>query len=329
MIFINLKKNFLKLLIILTLIIPTTTLAYTNKVILGGETIGIEVNSKGVMVVGFYEVNDKLIAKEAGFKLGDTIIKINNDKVTSIDDMVNIVSHSKEDIINFDVLRDTKQTTIKLKLIKTKDGIIKTGLYTKDTINGIGTLSYINPETKTFSSLAHMIIDSKTNKKFEIKGGKIYNAEVTSITKSKVGEAGEKNAVYSKDDLIGEIKENKVTGIYGKYNSNIDNKEIIEIAPKEEVTTGEAIIKTVIKDNIIESFSINIVRINASSVSKNIFFEITDERLLKETGGVVQGMSGSPIIQNNKLVGAVNYVVLNDPTKGYGIFIEKMLEEES
>ena len=328
MIFINLKKYIIKLLIIFTLIIPTTTLAYTNKVILGGETIGIEVNSKGVMVVGFYEVNEKFIAKEAGFKLGDTILKINNQQVTSIDDMVNIISHSKEDIINFNILRDNKPITIELKLIKTKDGIIKTGLYTKDTINGIGTLSYINPKTKTFSSLAHMIIDSKTNKKFEIKGGKIYDAEVTSIIKSKIGEAGEKNAIYSKDDIIGEIKENKPTGIYGTYNSDIADKETIEIAPKEEVTTGAAILKTVIKDDIIESFSINIVKINNSSVSKNIFFEITDERLLKETGGVVQGMSGSPIIQNNKLIGAVNYVVLNDPTKGYGIFIEKMLEAE-
>ena len=329
MIFINFKKYFIKLLLILTFIIPTTTLAYTNKVILGGETIGIEVNSKGVMVVGFYEVNNCYIAKDAGFKLGDTIIKINSQTINSIDDMVNVVSHSKEETITFDVLRDNKRHQIKLKLVKTKEGIIKTGLYTKDTINGIGTLSYINPETKTFSSLAHMIIDSKTNKKFEIKGGKIYNAEVTSIKKSKVGEAGEKNAIYSKDSIIGEIKDNKTTGIYGTYTSNINNKEIIEVAKKEEVTTGEATIKTVIKDNIIETFSINIVKINENSVSKNIFFKITDPKLLKETGGVVQGMSGSPIIQNNKLVGAVNYVVLNDPTKGYGIFIESMLEEET
>ena len=223
------------------------------------------------MVVGFYEVNNEFIAKDAGFKLGDTIIKINNEDIKSIDDMINVVSHSKEEKLTFKVLRNNKEETIKLKLVKTKDGVIKTGLYTKDTINGIGTLSYINPENLTFSSLAHMILDSKTNKKFEIREGKIYNAEVTSITKSKVGEAGEKNAIYNKNEIIGNVKENKITGIYGTYTSNIDDKQIIEIGKKEEVTTGKATIKTVIKDNIIETFSINIVRINDSSVSKKYF----------------------------------------------------------
>lgn len=319
------KNNLIKFLIILLLIIPITTSAYSSYVIPGGETIGIEVNSKGVLVVGFYEVDNKYIAKDAGFKLGDIIIKVNNQDTKTINEMINIITNRKTNTINFIVLRNNIKEEINLNL--KSEEVLKTGIYVKDRINGVGTLSYIDPSSKIFGSLGHEILENKTASKFEIKDGKIYEANVSSINKSKVGSAGEKNATYNKNEVFGQIKENDTTGIYGIYTDNIENKKTIEVGDESTITTGPAIIKTVINNDTVETFDIEIKKINSTSKTKNILFEITDERLLKETGGIIQGMSGSPIIQNNKLIGAVNYVILNDPTKGYGIFITTMLEE--
>ena len=317
----NFKKFIIKLIIVVSFIIPNTVLAYSKYVIPGGETIGIEVNSKGILVIGFYKVNNVYTAKNAGFKTNDIIIEVNNQKVSTIDEMTNIIKEINSPTIKFKVLRKSKEKVIELPLNYDENNILKTGLYVKDKINGIGTLSYIDPTTKIFGSLGHEIIESSTATKFEIKDGTIYEANVSSITKSKVGNAGEKNATYNKDNISGEINANTVSGIYGTYLDEINENNTIEIADKENVTTGEALIKTVIKENKVEDFTINIININKDHQTKNILFEITDERLLEETGGIIQGMSGSPIIQNNKLVGAVNYVVLNDPSKGYGISI--------
>lgn len=323
----KLKNNFIKILLTILLIIPLYTLAYSQEVIPGGETIGIEVNSKGVLVVGFYEVDNEFIAKNAGFKIGDVITKINDTKVESIDSMVEIINNSNSNTINFKVLRNSKEKEITLNIKFGSDEVLKTGLYVKDKINGVGTLSYIDPTTRIFGSLGHEILESNTASKFEIKDGKIYEAIVSGVVKSKVGSAGEKNASYNQEEVYGNIEENDTTGIYGTYTEDIDTTNTIEIGEKNTVTTGEATIRTVIKDNTVEEFEINILKINTDSKTKNILFEITDKELLEATGGIVQGMSGSPIIQNNKLIGAVNYVIVNDPTKGYGIFITTMLEE--
>ena len=239
--------------------------------------------------------------------------------------MTNIITNEKTPLI-FTVLRNNQEKTIKFNL-DTKDNIIKTGLFVKDKITGIGTLSYIDTSTKIFASLGHEILESNTMTKFEIKDGKIYQANVSSIKKSEIGSAGEKNASFNKDNVYGNIKKNESTGIYGTYLNDLNNIETIKIAKKDEVTTGIATLKTVIKDELVEEFKINIIKIDNNHKTKNILFEITDNKLLENCGGIVQGMSGSPIIQNNKLVGAVNYVLVNEPTKGYGIFIETMLEE--
>lgn len=317
------KKYFYKILLLFLLIIPINVFAYSKYVIPGGETIGIEVNSKGILIVDFYKVNNHFIAKEAGFEVGDRIIKVDNIEVNNINEMLDIIKETNKKSINFIIERNNTNLELKLPLTK-ENGIIKTGLYVKDKINGIGTITYIDPETKIYGSLGHEIVESKTLSRFEIKDGNIYEASVQSIIKSKRGVAGEKNAITNKNNLYGTVKENEITGIYGTYTKNI-NKDLIEIS--DTITTGEAYIKTVIKDDIVEDFKINILQIDKKSKTKNILFEITDKKLLKETGGIIQGMSGSPIIQNNKLVGAVNYVIVNDTSKGYGIFITTMLEE--
>lgn len=317
------KRYFYKILLLFLLIIPINVFAYSKYVIPGGETIGIEVNSKGILIVDFYKVNNRFIAKEAGFEVGDRIIKVDSIEVNNINEMLDIIKETNKKNINFIVERNNTNLELKLPLTK-ENGIIKTGLYVKDKINGIGTITYIDPETKIYGSLGHEIVESKTLSRFEIKDGNIYEASVQSIIKSKRGVAGEKNAITNKNNLYGTVKENEITGIYGTYTKDI-NKDLIEIS--DTITTGEAYIKTVIKDDIVEDFKINILQIDKKSKTKNILFEIIDKKLLKETGGIIQGMSGSPIIQNNKLVGAVNYVIVNDTSKGYGIFITTMLEE--
>lgn len=318
------KKNYLKFLFLLLVLFPINIYAYSNRLIIGGETIGIEAYSKGIYVVGFYDVDNKAIAKDAGFKIGDVIEKIDNIDVGDINDINKIIKDDKS--YSFKVLRNNKYEEINLYL-SSKNNIIKTGLYVKDKINGIGTLSYIDPETKIFASLGHEILESNSMSKFNISTGTIYKAEVTNIKKSKPSLPGEKNANIEYEKNIGEINKNEINGIYGKYNDIIDNETTVEVGKKEEIRQGDAIIKTVIEEEKKEDFKINILSIDEKDSVKNIFFEITDDKLLNKTNGIVQGMSGSPIIQNNKIIGVVNYVVLNDTKKGYGIFIETMLKE--
>lgn len=320
-------KNKLQIfLLALLLIFPLNTFAYSNYVISGGNTIGIEVNSKGVMVVGFYKLNDAYIAKDAGFEVGDVILKVNDKEVSDISSMVTLMGN-EEKTINFMVLRNGMKRKVNLKLVKDNDNVLKTGLYVKDKINGIGTLTYIDPKSRVFGALGHEILESNTISKFEIKDGKIYDAYVSGIVKSRNGKAGEKNAVYNKDDVYGVVEANEISGIFGKYSKDISNMDVIKVGKVDDITMGKAYIRTVIDNDKVEDFEINIINLDTNSKTKNILFEITDKRLLERTGGVVQGMSGSPIVQNNKIIGAVNYVIVNDTSKGYGIFITTMLEE--
>ncbi len=324
----KIKNKLLLTILLLTIsIVPINTFAYSNYIIASGKTIGIEVNSKGVLVVGFYQVNDVYMAKEAGFEIGDKIIQINQTYVNSISEMVEALKQNTSSYTEFIIKRNNKEKTVKMQLKEDENKILKTGLYVKDQINGIGTLTYIDPETKRFGALGHEIIETTTAQKFEIKEGKIFEANVSNIKKSRDGQAGEKNATYDKATSEGEIDNNDITGIYGTYQEEINNMETLEVGTKDNIKIGKATIKTVIENNQVEEFNINIIAIDPNSKTKNILFEITDDRLLNKTGGVVQGMSGSPIIQNNKIIGAVNYVIVNDTKKGYGIFITTMLEE--
>lgn len=322
----NLKKRLILLLILLITILPAPVLAYSNFLIASGKTIGIEVNANGILIVGFYEVEGKEIGKNAGFEIGDIITKINNKEVFSISNMLESLKENTANV-TFTVKRNNTEKEIKMSLKPDENNILKTGLYVKDQINGIGTLTYIDPKTKRFGALGHEILETTTAQKFEIKDGKIYNANVSNIRKSTNGNAGEKNASYNKKISEGKIDKNEISGIFGDYKEDIEQDKTLEVGNKDEVTKGKAYIRTNIKDDEIKDYEINILNIDLNSKSKNILFEVTDKTLINETGGIVQGMSGSPIIQNNKIIGAVNYVIVNDPKKGYGIFITTMLKE--
>lgn len=319
-----LKKLKIKFLILLTsFIMPISILAYSDYIIPGGENIGIEIKSKGVMVVGLYEVNGKYLTKD--LKIGDMITKINDQKVETIDDMTKLIGNSNETIkINY--IRDNKEETTTMNLIKDENNIYKTGLYVKDEIKGIGTLTFIDPNTKLFGALGHEIIEKSTGQILEVKDGKIYNSKVTNIEPSRDGNPGEKNAIFK--DEIGEIKENTNKGIFGEYKEKLPNKKQYKVAKINEIKTGEAKILTVLNDEEVKEYKIEIIKISDKNEKiKNLLFEITDKELLETTGGIVQGMSGSPIIQNDNIIGAVTHVVVDSPTKGYGIFITNMLEE--
>ena len=327
MFFKKIKNNILLTLIFTLLIIPNYALAYSDYIVAGGENIGIELNSKGVIIVGTYEVNGINPAKEANLRAGDKIIKINNKDVINIEEMLKVIENiNNKSNVKITYLRGNKTNDTSLKLSKSSDNIYKTGLYVKDSISGVGTLTFIDPNTKLFGALGHEIIEKNTGQKLEIKDGKIYSSTVTGITRSDIGKPGEKAARYDSSDIFGNVKENTTSGIFGNYTSTIPDKKLYKVAKENDIKTGNATIFTVIDGNTIESFAINILRINKNT-TKNILFEITDSRLLRNTGGIVQGMSGSPIIQDNFIVGAVTHVVVDDPTKGYGIFITTMLEE--
>ena len=323
------KNAFLKVVMSILLIMPLNVFAYSEKIIPGGENIGIQINTKGVIIVGLYKVNDSYPGKEANLKVGDIITKVNNDDVSNINEMISkIESANDKGKIKITYLRNKKTYDTNLKLVKQNDGVYRTGLYVKDSINGIGTLTFIDPETKNYGALGHEIIEVNSGKKLDIKDGKIYKSEITSITKSSNGTPGEKNAKYYPDETYGSVKENTSSGIFGKYTSEIPNKEALKVAKKEEIKEGKATIRTVLNGEDVEEFEISITKIDYDITnSKNILFEITDKELLNSSGGIVQGMSGSPIIQDDKIIGAVTHVVLDNPTKGYGIFIRNMLEE--
>ena len=320
----KIKKTFI--IILTSFIMPISILAYSDYIIAGGENVGIEINWKGDMVVGLYEINGKYKASEAGIKVGDIITSINNQNISNIDEMTNIISTSN-DKIEIGFIRDNKPDHTTLELTKDENNVYKTGLYVKDQIKGIGTLTYIDPNTKLFGALGHEIIEKSTGKILEVKDGKLYNSEVTNIEPSRDGNPGEKNAVF-KETTIGNIKENTNKGIFGTYEKNLPPKKLYKVALPNEIKTGEAKILTVLDKEEIKEYKINILKISESKEkTKNLLFEITDEYLLEKTGGIIQGMSGSPIIQDDKIIGAVTHVVVDNPEKGYGIFITNMLEE--
>ena len=317
-------KKFIVFLCIL-LISPMSVWAYSSEVILGGSTIGIDIESEGVMVIGFYKINGKY--HKSDLVEGDIITKVEDTSVTTIEELSNeLEKHVNQNSIQITYKRGDKEKTTDISLAL-ENGVYKTGLYVKDGITGIGTLTFIDPATNTYGALGHEVLESNTSKIVEVRTGTIFKNAITSIDASTNGNPGSKNAKFYYNTVYGDIDKNTKFGIYGTYTDEYDEDNLISIAEPDEVKVGTATIYTVLEDEKVEEFEIEITKINENSEIKNISFEITDERLLEETGGVVQGMSGSPIVQDGKLVGAVTHVVTDNVTTGYGLFITTMLEE--
>ena len=299
-------------------------------VIPGGESIGLCLET-GIYVTGKYEVEttggDCSPWKKGDIKVGDKILEVNNITVKKIEDVQNIMT---ELTVECDLLLKLKR---KNEIINTTCGVVKTtnnrwslGIYVKDHVLGIGTITYIHTETNTFGALGHFVIEE------ELRGnniGYITHSAINGIRKSLPGMPGEKQATLNKE-AIGNITNNTEVGIYGTLNKQniLNTLTKLKITAPNQVKVGPAEIWTVISDNTKERFSINIIEVKKQNYRgiKGIKIQITDEKLLQKTGGIIQGMSGSPIIQNNQLVGAVSHVLVDTPEYGYGVFAMWMIE---
>lgn len=310
------------------------------RVIPGGQSIGVKLNTLGVLVVGHHLVNtadgNKSPGEIAGIEVGDIITEINGEKIDNMNDMAEIVDKAgkKDKVLKIHIKRENDEFDTELKPLKAiNEDNYRLGLYIRDSAAGIGTLTFYHPESKKYGALGHVISDMDTKKPIVVNDGQILRSEVTSIEKGSNGNPGEKLARFSNEgEVIGDISTNSPFGIFGRLNGQIENGVLdkpLPIALSHQVKEGPAKILTVVKNDKVKSFDVEVV----SSIpqkfpaTKGMVIKITDPELLDATGGIVQGMSGSPIIQDGKVIGAVTHVFVNDPTSGYGVHIEWMLNE--
>lgn len=301
-----------------------------KKVILGGNTIGLKIDT-GVMIAGKYQVqtSSKKVSpwKNSDIQEGDKIIAYNGKAISNNSELLEELKNDTGTSVILTIKRNEKIHKTSVDIVKTKNNEKSIGLYIKDRIIGIGTLTFIDQQTSHFASLGHGIYDSNVN--FGNIDGTITSSKIEGIKKSQPGEAGEKRAILT-NKSYGIMAINKSTGIYGKLTTkSLNNRKLIEVAHQNEVENGKAQIYTVISGEQIEAFDIKItsISVQASPNVKGIKYEVTDPKLLAKTGGIVQGMSGSPIVQNDRIVGAVSHVAVDNPKVGYGVHIEWMLND--
>ncbi len=314
-----------------------TVQVVSEKVLIpGGQSVGIKMDVKGVLVVGLEEIEteDSVVSPgyDAGIQIGDIILSIDGTDVYYAKEVIDLIEKA-DGAVNIKVSR--KEQTLEFKVAPVKEyksGQYKMGIWVKEKIAGIGTLSFYDPDNNVFAALGHGIYESKTNTLLETDKGQLLPTEVKSIREGVSGIPGEIRGIfYGEEAPIGIVKENCEFGIYS-IGTDIDGINLgkpIVMAYQDQVEEGPAYILTTIDGNKVEKFEIEITHVSKQKEadSKGIEIEVTDERLLSYCGGIVQGMSGSPIIQNDRLVGAVTHVFVNNPTKGYGIFAEWMVEK--
>ena len=301
-------------------------------VALSGESFGIKIFTKGVMVVGMSDVkSDKgniNPAKNAGLKIGDIILKANGKEVNSNAELSEIINASGGKEIKMTVKRDDDIFTTKFKPVLSSDtGTYKAGLWVRDSTAGLGTMTFYSTVNGAFAGLGHGIVDVDTGILLPINSGEIVKTEILSVTKSKKGSAGEICGAFT-GETLGTLTENSSCGLYGYYKDFEQSENLILIANKQDVKTGNAKIYTTLDNGEPKYYDCVIERVDyTNSEQKNLLVRINDERLIEKTGGIVQGMSGSPIIQNGQLVGALTNVFVNDPEKGYAVFAEEMYDK--
>ncbi|MGN0551530.1 MAG: SpoIVB peptidase [Acutalibacteraceae bacterium] len=314
--------------------IKEVTLNYDKdiKVIPCGTPFGIKLFTHGVMIVKTDDVytdgKSYNPAKNAGLKTGDIITKINGNNVNSNEELIKYISESGGNEILLRIMRDEKYYDKKIMPVKTSEnGDYKIGIWVRDSSAGIGTMTFYEPESKSFAGLGHGICDVDTGTILPLNQGDIVDVKLDSITKGKKGTAGSLNGHFESYEPIGELYKNSESGVYGYMEASPTENEAVSVACAQEVKTGSAQLLTTVNGDTPKYYDIEIESINYDSENKtqNMTIKITDDQLLTETGGIVQGMSGSPILQNGKLVGAVTHVFVNNPDKGYAIFAENML----
>jgi stage IV sporulation protein B len=293
----------------------------------GGMPFGIKMNFKGLSIVKF--ASDSSPACKAGMKVGDIITKINNQDVNSIEEFTRLINKNGNSEIDITVIRNDKEYVFKVvPELCSDDGLYKTGVWVKDSASGIGTVTFIDPDTNLFGGLGHGICDSASGKIIPISRGTVLDVNINGVIKGRIGTAGELKGAFNAKKL-GTLIKNSNQGVFGFLSNECfqSPEGKLKLCPKNEVKEGDAYIWCTLGDEKPQKYSVKLSSIDVNNTGvKNFRIKITDKKLLERSGGIVQGMSGSPIIQNGKLVGAVTHVLINDPTTGYGIFIENMLE---
>lgn len=304
----------------------------------GGQSVGVKMDVRGVLIVGLEEIEDVDGKKVnpgllSGLQIGDIIIEINGTEVYRADEVRSLVNEAG-DTVKLKIKRNNEIINVDMKPVKSgKDGLYKLGVWVKDKTAGIGTLTYYDPANSTFGALGHGIVDADTGTILSVETGTLLECQVQEVQEGKSGEPGEiKGIFYHTNDPLGSLERNSKFGVFGIAYNPIENElysKPLIVAPKEQVKTGKAYILSTLSNNEVKRFEIEIEKIEKQDApaDKSMVIRVTDEELLAETGGIIQGMSGSPIIQNDRIVGAVTHVFVNDPQRGYGIFIEWMLNE--
>lgn len=312
----------------------TVSVNESRQIVACGIPVGIYIETDGILVVDIGEVvtdNGTIEAPAKGILApGDYIETVNGLEVATTSELVNAIKNSGE-YAEFTIRRNSEIIPVKIKLCRDKEGNMMIGAWVRDDCQGLGTLTYVD-DNGEFGTLGHAISDSQTGKIVEIKSGKLYTAKIWSVVKGQEGSPGEiiGSINYGSSSYIGEIDENSTIGVYGETNKNVFayvDEVYLNVAYKQDIKKGDAVIRTFVEGEV-KDYDIEITEIHYSDdySNKGIVFEVTDEDLLNATNGIVQGMSGSPIIQDDCVIGAVTHVFVNEPEKGYGIFIENMLE---
>ena len=303
----------------------------------GGISIGVKINNKGALVVGYSDIStydglSESPGKIAGIELGDIIEEVNGENIETCSDLISKVKSCRNDELTVKILRGNSEITKKVPLIK-EDNEYKIGLWVRDSTAGIGTLTFYDKDSKTFGALGHPITDGDTNVSFNIKSGTLLRSSILSIKKGERGNPGEiKGLFINENESIGTIEKNTSSGIYGDGLTELINpnfNKAMTVAYRDEIKEGHAQIITTVEDDGAKAYDIEILKLLPQDEpgSKSMIIKIVDPVLLEKTGGIVQGMSGSPIIQNGKIIGAVTHVLINKPDVGYGIYIEWMLQD--
>ncbi len=313
-------------------IIPKT------KVIPVGSIAGVKLYTNGVLVVGMSEIEGKDNKKykpyeNTGISEGDTIIKIDDTQINSTDDLVNSVNKSNGQNIKINYIHNEESKECSITPIETSKKEYKIGLWVRDSAAGVGTVTFYEPETKTFGALGHGITDIDTNELINIASGEFITTKILNIAKGESGNPGKIQGTIDNQTKIGTISKNTKFGIYGKVDNlstlQLDKNNEMEVALREEVEPGKAYILCSLDNSTPQKYEIEIEKVfrDNNYDNKSMQIKVTDLRLIEKTGGIIQGMSGSPIIQNNKFVGAVTHVLVNNPQEGYGVFADIMLKK--
>ena len=318
----KLGKTAVMLLLSFAIILPVSAREQTFLVPVG-QVVGLEIGDDSVMVAAFDDTAGQE-AKSAGLQVGDEIVKINGKAIDSAEDVLQALETS-DGMVEITLARSGTYQVLRMQPRITRDGP-RLGVYLRQGITGIGTVTFYDPQTGNFGTLGHGV----NNGKGELLGltkGRAYSASVLSVKKGKAGEPGQLRGAVKGEEALGTLAANTVQGVFGHADVPWQG-EVIPVAPAEAVHTGSAVIRSTVTGDAVQEYSVEILKVYPSNRAngRNLLLKVTDPELLELTGGIVQGMSGSPIIQDGKLVGAVTHVLVNDPTTGYGIFIENMLE---